>query len=44
MPEGNSHWLPRGRQSYFQCWFRDGMVPGGSGFNLSNALSVTFCP
>ena len=28
----------------FQFWFRDPMGPGGSGFNLSNGLGVTFCP
>ncbi len=27
----------------FQFWYRD-QVPGGSGFNLSDAMSVTFCP
>jgi hypothetical protein len=27
----------------FQNWYRD-MPAGGAGFNLSNALSVTFCP
>ena len=27
----------------FQAWFRD-FTPGGSGFNFSDALSVTFCP
>lgn len=27
----------------FQCWFRDG-AGGGSGSNLSDGLSVTFCP
>ena len=28
----------------FQFWFRDPAGPGGSGFNLSDALRVTFCP
>lgn len=28
----------------FQCWFRDPPGPGGSGYNLSDGLSVTFCP
>jgi len=27
----------------FQFWYRDPMGPGGSGFNLSDGLSVTFC-
>ncbi len=28
----------------FQLWYRDPAGPGGSGFNLSNGLSATFCP
>ena len=28
----------------FQLWFRDPMGPGGTGFNLSSAVSVTFTP
>ncbi len=28
----------------FQFWFRDPGGPGGSGFNLSDGLSATFCP
>jgi len=28
----------------FQFYFRDPMGPGGSGFNLTDAVSVTFCP
>ena len=28
----------------FQFWYRDPLGPGGSGFNLSNGLSVSFCP
>ena len=28
----------------FQFWFRDPMGPGGSGFNLSDGISITFCP
>jgi len=27
----------------FQFWFRDPMGPGGSGYNLSNGIAVTFC-
>ncbi|MFT7669735.1 MAG: endonuclease/exonuclease/phosphatase family metal-dependent hydrolase [Planctomycetota bacterium] len=35
--------LTSGATWYFQFWYRD--VPAGaSGFNLSNGLSVTFCP
>lgn len=28
----------------FQLWFRDPMGPGGTGFNLTDGLSVVFCP
>lgn len=28
---------------YFQCWFRDPGA-GGSGFNTSDALGITFLP
>lgn len=28
----------------WQMWYRDPMGPGGSGFNLSNAVRITFCP
>lgn len=28
----------------FQFWFRDPSGPGGTGFNLSDAVQVTFCP
>jgi len=28
----------------FQHWYRDPQGPGGSTYNLTNALSVTFCP
>ncbi|MEO2145091.1 MAG: hypothetical protein ABGY32_04245 [bacterium] len=28
----------------FQCWYRDGAGPGGSGSNVSDGLRVTFCP
>ena len=28
---------------YFQCWHRD-PAAAGSGFNLSDGLSVSFCP
>ena len=29
---------------HFQFWYRDPFGPGGGGFNLSDGLSVTFCP
>ncbi|MFT5050722.1 MAG: hypothetical protein ACI8QZ_002125 [Chlamydiales bacterium] len=28
----------------FQLWYRDPMGPGGTGYNTSDALWVTFCP
>ena len=36
--------LQPGDTRYFQFWFRDAGGPGGSGFNLTDGLSVTFCP
>ncbi|MDP6409465.1 MAG: hypothetical protein QGI46_08820 [Planctomycetota bacterium] len=27
-----------------QFWYRDPLGPGGMGFNLSDAVSVGFCP
>ncbi|MFT5050836.1 MAG: hypothetical protein ACI8QZ_002241 [Chlamydiales bacterium] len=32
-----------GMTQNFQFWFRDPMGPGGTGFNLSDGLSVLFC-
>ncbi|MFT5154100.1 MAG: hypothetical protein ACI841_004107 [Planctomycetota bacterium] len=29
---------------HFQAWYRDPQGPYGSGFNLSNAVSVAFAP
>ena len=29
---------------HFQFWFRDPQGPGGTGYNLSDALSIGFCP
>ncbi|MFT5050270.1 MAG: hypothetical protein ACI8QZ_001671 [Chlamydiales bacterium] len=29
---------------HFQLWFRDPTGPGGTGFNLTDSLTVTFCP
>lgn len=29
---------------HFQHWYRDVQGPGGTGFNLTDGLSVTFCP
>jgi hypothetical protein len=33
-----------GRKRYFQCWYRDGPNPDGTGVGLSDGLEVTFCP
>ncbi len=35
--------LHAGDVRHFQYWYRN-VLPGGSGFNLSDGLSVTFCP
>ena len=42
-PSITGNLIQPGVTRYFQCWFRDPMGPGGSGFNLSNARAVTFC-
>ncbi|MDP6540188.1 MAG: PQQ-dependent sugar dehydrogenase [Planctomycetota bacterium] len=36
--------IDAGDTRFFQFWYRDPQGPGGTGFNLSDALSVTFCP
>ena len=33
-----------GEKWNFQCWYRDPGGPGGQGFNLSDAIELTFCP
>jgi hypothetical protein len=33
-----------GAPHHFQFWYRDPSGPGGSGFNVSSGLSVTYCP
>ena len=33
-----------GFSHHFQFWYRDPAGPGGSGFNVSSGLSVTYCP
>jgi len=40
---GPLHVLP-GSLRYFQYWYRNPAGPGGTGFNLSDGLAVTFCP
>jgi hypothetical protein len=40
---GNGQILP-GSTWNFQLYYHDPAGPGGSGFNLSNALSTAFCP
>jgi FG-GAP repeat len=37
-------WISAGSTWNFQLWYRDPFGPGGTGFNASNALSLTFCP
>lgn len=39
-----SGWIQPGQTWHFQCWFRDTFGPCTSGFNLSNAMQVTFTP
>jgi len=41
---GGNGLLSIGSTRNFQLWYRDPMGPGGTGFNTSNALAVTFCP
>lgn len=35
--------ISAGTTRHFQYWYRN-VLPGGSGFNLSDGLAVTFCP
>jgi hypothetical protein len=42
LPPGES--IAAGSSYYFQFWHRDPGGPGGTGINLSDGLSVTFCP
>ena len=41
---GGTGWIQSGSTWNFQHWYRDPVGPGGSGFNFSDAISVTFCP
>jgi len=41
---GNPGWIAPGTTWNFQCWYRDPGGPGGTNFNLSDAVSVLFCP
>ncbi|HVS11243.1 MAG TPA: hypothetical protein VMS76_15345, partial [Planctomycetota bacterium] len=36
--------ITAGSTWHFQFWYRDVGGPVGSGFNLSDALTATFCP
>ncbi len=38
------HWITSGQTWRFQNWYRDPFGPCGTGFNLSNAIAVTFTP
>ena len=40
---GQGGWIA-GETRFFQTWYRDPAGPCGSGFNLTNAVSVTFTP
>lgn len=37
-------WITAGSTRRFRTWYRDPLGPCGAGFNLSNALEVTFTP
>ena len=37
-------WILSGQTKRFQFWYRDPVGPCGTGFNLSNALVLTFTP
>ncbi len=41
---GEGTWIAPGAVWNFQFWFRDPHGPGGTGFNLSDALNVIFHP
>jgi len=43
-PPQPSHQIQVGSQWNFQYWYRDPGGPGGTSFNLTNGLSLTFCP
>jgi len=41
---GGTHAITPSSTWNFQFWYRDVAGPGGTGFNLSDGLSATFCP
>ena len=42
--QGIQNQITPGSTWHFQAWYRDPNGPGGSGSNLSDALTATFCP
>ena len=42
--QSGSNQITPGSTWHFQAWYRDPNGPGGSGANLSDALTATFCP
>ena len=42
--QSGNHQVTPGSTWHFQAWYRDPNGPGGSGANLSDALTATFCP
>ncbi len=41
-PSAGAGQVLEGSTWHFQCWYRDPQGPGGTGFNLSDAMAVTF--
>ncbi|MFT5478462.1 MAG: hypothetical protein ACI8Y8_003829, partial [Planctomycetota bacterium] len=41
---GSTSPIDAGSTRYFQFWYRDATGPGGTGFNLSDAMEILFTP